>query len=203
MSSARAIGATLLLIGVTVYFISRVATMISYSTSTFKEIKLEDTYTAATKGEAFYLTNFYYTDKDYKMLDDAHSQIMPLYNNENDSIAKTGIEIHRKHLFLEDFKENGKIVVKAGGSLAQLPTRQGIKLFGYGYMTPEELASFRRQIGDDKFDEGIDRSIILEYIPHESFSRNWLELIGMPILIFGLLFIAIISFKNARRAGQF
>ncbi|MDU1889827.1 MAG: hypothetical protein E6767_03990 [Dysgonomonas sp.] len=202
MSSARAIVTTLLLIGVSVYFIGRVITIISYSSKTYEEMTLEDIY-SSVPDEYFILKDFNYSEAAFKRLDNKHSRGLALYPNENDSVSRIGIEIKNKQLLLEDIQKRGYIVVRKGGGLFQLPTRQGTKLFGYWYMSPEEIEMFKRQIGEDKFDVDIDRGTTLEYIPHENFSRNWKELVLFPILIIGLLFIAIISFRNARRSGQF
>lgn len=85
----------------------------------------------------------------------------------------------------------------------QLRTSQGVKLFGYRYMSDKELKSFTKQIGNDKFDEGINRGTMLKYIPKENISDNWIEVSGFSLLIILLLTLAIVSFKQAKRAGQF
>lgn len=202
MSSARAIFSILLLIGVSVYFFERVSTTISYSDNTYKEIRLEDLH-SITSEEPFFLKDFHYHDADFNRLDNRYSKAMLLYTTQSDSVARFGIEVNKKFLLLADIQEQGKILVKPGGSMWKLSTYNGWKLFGYGTMSREELEIFKKQMGEDKFDEGIDRSIMLKYIPSESFSENWKEFTVFSILIIVLLVIAIVSIKQARRSGQF
>ena len=179
------------LIGVSVYFISRVATVVDYSNRTYQEVKLENIRTITSK-EAFLLTDFYYRDVDFKRLNGRHSKAMVLYINPNDSVAKVGIEINKKHLFQKDIETSGKILVDPNGGMWELPTYQGTKLFGYQYMSDEEIESFKKQIGEDKMSGGI----MLKHIPTETLSDIWMEITVFSFLIIFFLILIFHRFSS-------
>ena len=179
------------LIGVSVYFISRVATVVDYSNRTYQEVKLENIRTITSK-EAFLLTDFYYRDVDFKRLNGRHSKAMVLYINPNDSVAKVGIEINKKHLFQKEVETSGKILVDPNGGMWELQTYQGTKLFGYQYMSDEEIESFKKQIGEDKMSGGI----MLKHIPTETLSDIWMEITVFSFLIIFFLILIFHRFSS-------
>lgn len=195
---------TMLFIGVSVYFIGRVSTMLSYTEEGRKEIKLEDIHElASAEKEPFILTDFYYRQADLNRLNGQGFRPIIIYSNGNDSIARVAIETDKKSLFIKEIQESGKILVTTNGGLWDLSTPQGVKTFGYGYMDDETLKSFKEHAPNGKFDENIDRSIMLRHVPREKLSDNWMEIVGFSILIILLLTLAIVSFRQAKKSGQF
>ena len=200
-NAGDAIVGMLFLVGVSVYFFERVATISNYSDKTYQEIKLENIRTI-TLNEPFLLSDFYYRDIDFNRLDGQRSKAIALYINRNDSTARIGIEINKKQLFQKEVEEFGKILVEPDGGMWELPTYQGVKLFGYQYLSNEEIQSLKKQTAINKFDEGIDRKVMLRYIPSETLTGNWMEITGFSILIIGLLILVVVSFRKSIRNGE-
>ena len=186
-----AIADILILIGILVFFIERITTIANYSNRAYQEVMLENIH-LLTQSEPFLLTDFYCRDIDFKSLDGKYNKAMVLYTSPNDSIAKVGIEINKKHMFKKEVEEYGKILVEANGGMWQLPTYQGNKLFGYQYMNDKEIENFKKQIGEDKFSGGI----MLKHVPTETLSDNWIEIVGFSILIILLLISILSHFKK-------
>ena len=181
----------LTLIGVSVYFIEWVTTIADYSNRTYQEVKLENLQTQTPK-EPFLLTDFYYRDINFKSLNGKHSKSMVLYLNSNDSVAKVGIEISKKHMFQKEVEESGKIRVELGGALWRLPTYQGTKLFGYQYMSDEEIESFKQQLGEDIMGNGV----MLKHIPTETLSDNWMKITLLLIVIIANVILIVHQFSS-------
>jgi len=183
----------LTIIGVSAFLIERVITIANYSNRTYQEVKLENIQTLKLE-EPFLLTDFHYIDIDFNSKNGKHSKAMALYLNSDDSIARVGLEIKKKHLFQKEFGESGKILVKSNGGLWQLPTYQGIKLFGYGYMSDEEITDFKQQLGEEK----LGNSIMLKHIPTETLSDNWIEITLLLIVIIANIILVAYQFYSRR-----